>query len=202
MRKLLHTLKSDESLMLAYQHGDSSAFDVLYGRHKDILFAFLYRSCGQAAVVEELAQDTWMAIIRRAESYQPKAKFKTYLFQVAHHKLIDHWRQHKHLVSQVDITEVSIGDTESDLEDARIQQRVEDTLTRALATLPAPQRDVFLLREQGFSQEQIGLIVGAGKETVKSRLRYAGNQLQALLESSFVEAGQEIPPGMTGASNE
>ena len=88
MRNLLHGLKSDESLMLAYQRGDSSAFESLYLRHKDGLFAFLYRSYPRTAVVEELAQDTWMAVINAVGRYKPEARFRTWLYQIAHNRLM------------------------------------------------------------------------------------------------------------------
>lgn len=193
MRKLLHGLKSDESLMLAYQRGDASAFEVLYKRHKDGVYAFLYRSCAQSAVVEELVQDAWLSIIRTAERYEPRAKFKTYLFQVAHNKLIDHWRHIKHQGHDVDIDEhENIAPDEVSPEDQHHQLQTRQTLTRALARLPSEQRDAFLLREEGFSQEQIGHIVGVGKETVKSRLRYASKQLKGMLEGSFLGDGYEM----------
>ncbi len=69
MRRPLDRIKSDESLMRAYQAGDSKAFEALYLRHKDGLYAYLYRSCPRLAVVEEVAQDSWLAVI---DSAQPR----------------------------------------------------------------------------------------------------------------------------------
>ena len=93
MLTLINRLRSDEALMLAYQRGDTAAFDCLYHRHKDGLFAFLYRSCSRRAVVEELTQDAWMGVINSAPTYQSDARFRTWLYQIAHNRLVDFWRR-------------------------------------------------------------------------------------------------------------
>ena len=63
----LLTKISDESLMLKYQQGDSRSFEKLYARHKHSLFAYLYRSHVDLSVIEEIAQETWVAIIDSAK---------------------------------------------------------------------------------------------------------------------------------------
>lgn len=178
MGAILNKLKSDESLMLAYQRGDSTAFEALYMRHKDALFGFLYRSCPQHSIAEELAHDAWTSIIRRVASYQATAAFKTYLFQIAHHKLIDYWRRNKNAALIVAFDEgVVANNTETRQHCAESQQlRVE--LRAAIENLPVEQRNTMLLREQGFSQNDIAVITGAERETVKSRLRYATKHLR------------------------
>ena len=76
--------------MLAYGLGDTGAFEHLYRRHKDGLFAFLYRNLPQQAIVEEIAQETWIAVVNAAADYQPRARFKTWLYQIARNKMVDH----------------------------------------------------------------------------------------------------------------
>lgn len=177
MSGILNKLKSDESLMLAYQRGDSNAFEVLYTRHKDALFGFLYRSCPQHSIAEELAHDAWTSIIRRVASYQATAAFKTYLFQVAHSKLIDYWRRNKNAALNTEFDEevlVNNAETQHDAETEQIRLQ----LRAAIKNLPVDQRDTILLREQGFSQDDIAAITGAERETVKSRLRYATQHLR------------------------
>src|SRR5438874_12445107 len=83
---------SDEDLMLAYAAGDAAAFDVLYGRHKGGVYRYLLRQCRQGVAVDELFQDVWMNLIRARASYVPSAKFTTYLYRLAHNRLIDHYR--------------------------------------------------------------------------------------------------------------
>jgi RNA polymerase sigma factor (sigma-70 family) len=162
--------------MLSYQAGDTRAFESLYRRHKDGLFAFLYRGCPRQAIVEELAQDTWMAVIDTVERYSPKAKFRTWLYQIAHNRSVDFWRRrdNKH-ASLEDAPEIpEYKEQATDLGRHVLRQQLSD----AVASLPEEQRTALLLQEQGFSNEEISEITHCGTETVKSRLRYARNQLR------------------------
>lgn len=176
MLQLIHRLRSDEALMQAYQRGDAGAFECLYRRHKDALFAYLYRSCQRRDVVEELAQDAWTAVINRAPQYRADASFKTWLYRIASNRMTDFWRRrdnHHTALAPDDepVTDVSQAETE----------QLSSQLWQAIARLPQDQRDALLLQEQGFSQREIASITGAGDETVKSRLRYARAQLRELL---------------------
>ena len=89
----LLTKISDESLMLRYQQGDSRSFEKLYARHKNSLFAYLYRSHVDLSVIEEIAQETWVAIIDSAKNYRAAAKFKTYLYAIAQRNVGELWRK-------------------------------------------------------------------------------------------------------------
>lgn len=174
MRQLLYRLKSDESLMQAYQGGDVAAFELLYRRHKDGLFAFLYRGCPRPAVVEELAQDSWMAVVDGAARYQPSAKFRTWLYQIAHNRQVDYWRRRDNRHTSLEEAPEPLAESPAE----PVRERVLD----AIGTLPRDQKDALLLQEQGFSLADIAAITGAGEETVKSRLRYARRQLRERLE--------------------
>lgn len=176
MRHLLYGLKTDESLMLAYQRGDVQAFEVLYERHKQGLYAFIYRSCPNGSN-EEIAQESWTAIIDGAARYQPTASFKTYLYQLAHHKVVDCWRRQKP-AAEPDGVEQLLDEQHPSAE----QQYGHSQLMAAIRQLPAEQRDALLLQQQGFSQQEIAAITASGRETVKSRLRYASATLRQQFE--------------------
>src|ERR1700694_2927984 len=83
---------SDEQLMLAYAGGDAGAFETLYARHKGPLYRFVLRSVKARAEAEELFQDVWMRAIEARSRYTPQAKFSTWLYTIAHNRLVDHWR--------------------------------------------------------------------------------------------------------------
>src|SRR5688572_28947603 len=83
----------DEELMLAYRDGAAGAFDELYRRHRAPLYRYLLRQCRDAAAAEELFQDVWMNVIRARSSYAVTARFTTYLYRLAHNRLIDHYRR-------------------------------------------------------------------------------------------------------------
>ncbi len=176
MRQLINRLRSDEALMLAYQRGDSGAFESLYYRHKDGLFTFLYRSCARRAIVEELAQDAWFAVVNGAQEYRAEARFKTWLYQIARNRLYDFWRRRDNTHQGLEAApESATEDPETPADD------LQQLLMAAVAKLPGEQRDSLLLQEQGFSLGEIARITGDPEETVKSRLRYARKRLREQL---------------------
>jgi len=176
--------RSDEALMLAYAGGEAAAFDALYSRHKGPAYRYLLRHCGNAAHADELFQDVWMNVIRSRTSYAPTAKFTTWLYTLAHHRVVDHWRSNGqvHIVSIDDdddpSTQASVDALSAPAQDepAAVVERhdVRSRIARALATLPPAQRDAFLLhQEAGLPLAEIAAMTGVGAETVKSRIRYA-----------------------------
>jgi RNA polymerase sigma factor (sigma-70 family) len=180
---------SDEELMLAYARGDAAAFETLYGRHKGPVFRFVLRSVKGNAEAEEIFQDVWMRAIEARGRYQPKAKFTTWLYTIAHNRLVDHWRAKGLTLVSVD----GDGDDEAETQlpagpSAEPQRRAEgrQTVRRlldAIASLPAVQREAFLLHEEsGLSVAEIAAVSGVNEETAKSRIRYAMNKLREVVD--------------------
>ncbi|TBR12611.1 MAG: RNA polymerase sigma factor [Lysobacter sp.] len=175
---------SDDRLMLAWCAGDVHAFEQLYGRHKGPLYRFMRRQLGDAMLADELFQDVWQRVIAARGAWKPDAAFSTWLYRIAHNRLNDHWRALRHrpaTPSDADARIEAIADPETPERTlSEFEQRRR--LQCALAELPDEQREVVLLRlEQELTLEQIGEITGAGRETVKSRLRYAMDKLRARL---------------------
>src|SRR5512144_2844993 len=84
---------TDETLMLAYGRGDARAFETLYIRHKGGTYRyFLRHAAGEPATAEELHQDLWLKVIAARERYEARARFTTWLYTLARHRLTDHWR--------------------------------------------------------------------------------------------------------------
>jgi RNA polymerase sigma-70 factor (ECF subfamily) len=183
----------DEDLMLAYAAGDATAFDALYARHRGGLYRYLMRHCGHAGIVDELFQDVWLSAVRARTTYVPSAKFTTWLYRIAHNRLIDHWRA----TGQVELVAAGSGGDDDDDDDVlaalpgarsddpeiRASAReISMRLRTALSTLPPAQREVFLLHQEGgLDLSEIAELTGAGIETVKSRLRYALAKLRTEL---------------------
>lgn len=172
---------TDEDLMLAYAAGDAAAFDALYARHKGGVYRYLRRQCRQGGVADELFQDVWMNLIRARASYAPTAKFTTWLYRLAHNRLIDHYRASGHLtlVSADDEAHedaiAALPGARGDEPQVRAENReLGERLRAAVAALPSAQREAFLLQQEGgLSLAEIADLTGVGTETVKSRLRYA-----------------------------
>jgi RNA polymerase sigma factor (sigma-70 family) len=177
----------DEELMLRYGGGHAGAFEVLYRRHRGPLYRFLLRQCGDAAAAEELFQDVWMRVIDSRQRYEPKAKFSTWLYAVAHNRLIDYYRSKGRavLVGGED-GEAALGELPDGAVAVEVRldnKRAAEKVLAVLSVLPEVQREVFLLQhEGGLSLEEIAEATGVGRETVKSRLRYALAKLRASLE--------------------
>lgn len=176
---------SDEELMLLYRDGEAGAFDTLYARHRGGLYRYLARQCRDAAAAEELFQDVWMNLIRARAGYTVQAKFTTYLYHLAHNRLIDHYRKHSH-VAMVSFEDED-GEALAELPDERERpaddvldsKRQAGRLLELIAELPEAQREAFLLQQEGdMSVEEIAAATGVTRETAKSRLRYAMSRLR------------------------
>jgi len=182
--------KSDEMLMSAFRSGDAGAFELLYSRHRGGLYRFLLRQCGVAAVAEELFQEVWMSLIRAKSRYVPQARFATYLYRIAHNKVIDHFRRSAHRPSlpdhdaDADLTDLLVADPREQ-PDVRLQTKAQiERFGVLLQALPGDQREAFVMREEGgLSLAEIAIATGVSEETAKSRLRYAVAKLRrGLLE--------------------
>ncbi len=172
----------DCALMLRYKDGDVAAFEVLYRRHNDALYRYLLRNCQHRDSAEDVFQEVWSKIIKARGSYQPTAKFTTFLYRVAHNCFIDHVRRNKRHLQTIDIDtdqHPNPGPPPDTEAEATLLRR---RLDAALQQLPVEQRDAFLLREEaGLNLEQIASVTGTNRETAKSRLRYAITKLRAAI---------------------
>ena len=173
---------SDEALMIAYAKGDVPAFEQLYSRHRGKLYHYLLRQLRDNALADEVFQDVWQRVIAARAGWKPDAGFAAWLYTIAHHRLGDHWRALKHRPpAPADADERTARVADPDTPErvlSEFQHRRQ--LQLALDELPEEQREVLLLRlEQDLTLEEIAAITGVGRETVKSRLRYAMDKLRA-----------------------
>ena len=177
---------SDERLMLDWVAGDAAAFEQLYGRHRTRLYRYLLRQLRDAALADEFFQDVWQKVIAARAGWTPDAPFGTWLYRIAHNRLGDHWRAAKYRPpAPEDADERAARIPDSDTPERQLSEfEQRRRLQLALDALPPEQREVVLMRlEQELTLEEIGDITGVGRETVKSRLRYAMDKLRAGLGS-------------------
>jgi RNA polymerase sigma factor (sigma-70 family) len=196
---------SDEDLMTAFARGDADAFEVVFERHRSWLVRMLkgkVRACGLSGeeLAEDIAQDTWLTVVRTSEQYEPSARFTTWLFKIAQQRLIDQLRKLGVVASytaegfdQSDFDESARGDESAineiagaiDIDPARIVEH-RAMLTRfseVLQQLPLVQSEVFMLvAEGGMSLPEVAENLSLPLETVKSRLRYARAKLAKVIE--------------------
>ena len=175
--------RTDEDLMQAWAAGDIAAFEALYARHRGTLYRFLLRGAGES-VADELFQETWARVVAARTRWKPEAKFSTWLLQIAHNLMVDHWRRQRPADPDPETTLAALEAPEEQRPEAELSQfEQRRRLQRALETLPADQREAFLLRaEAGLGLEEIAEATGVGRETAKSRLRYALARLREALQ--------------------
>ncbi|MEE9135625.1 MAG: RNA polymerase sigma factor [Gammaproteobacteria bacterium] len=175
----------DRALMLRYKDGDVAAFETLYQRHRGPLYRFLLNQSQDTQAAEDIFQEVWSRIIRSRDRYRPAAKFATYMYHIARNCFLDHVRHSGRqpvLVSIDDDPPVELVAVTNNPEAAAENSNASAYIQAALDGLPPEQREAFLLREEaGLTLEEIGQVTGVGRETVKSRLRYAVAKLRKSL---------------------
>jgi RNA polymerase sigma factor (sigma-70 family) len=184
--------ETDENLMKRFGRGEAAAFEILYRRHELKVFRYLQRNVRNEAGANDLMQEVWFAVMRGAANYQPTAKFTTWLFTIAHNRMVDMIRAN-HRLQSLDAGDDTDSEGASLLEQLAVDRKLEPlsqvqsqdeaaALLNAVAQLPAEQRSAFLLQAEGeLSVEEIADATGSNFETVKSRLRYARAKLRQLL---------------------
>lgn len=184
----MHETVEDSELFARFARGDTRAFDVLYARHRLPLFNFLLRQSGRRRTeVEEVFQETWLKVIHNAERFDASQPFTPWLFRIARNCLVDRWR-HLAAVESIHVSDdIAMSGAGSDGLHRPERRLASDTIrerwTNALAGLPAVQREAVLLKLEGnFSVAEIAAVTGEGRETIKSRLRYATAKLREQLE--------------------
>ncbi|MDA1298992.1 MAG: sigma-70 family RNA polymerase sigma factor [Proteobacteria bacterium] len=173
---------ADDQLIAAYARGDHGAFDELYTRYRQPLYGYLFRHCGDAEQAGELFQDVWLRVIASSRRFERQGRFRSWLFTLAHNRLVDHYRQTERRPGTV--AEQETGDDDTVPADRTYDSgQAADALQAALTCLPLEQRQAFFLREeQGFSIRDIAEIQGIDPEAAKSRLRYAYSKLRDALQ--------------------
>ena len=172
------TMTTDEQLILDFQQGSRDAFTELFLRYRQMVYAFFRRRVSNAAQAEELAQETFLGVLRAIERYEPRATFRAYVFGIAFKILAayrrkaerDANRTEAHAVEAVDR---SVGDPETAL-----------CVRHAVQQLEPGEREVLMLREfEELSYEEIAGVLRLPVNTVRSRLFRARMALKELLST-------------------
>ena len=171
---------ADVELMLRYRDGDAAAFANLYALHKGPLYRYLLRHVRNAGAASDLFQEVWSRVIANRARYEPRAKFATFLFHIAHNCTIDFFRRDPNSRDALLIVDAEAALRDAEAPEHQRPDRVaefaeqQSALLAAVAALPEEQREAFLLHEEtGLSIEDIARVTNVPAETAKSRLRYA-----------------------------
>lgn len=189
---------SDENLIESYAQGNVNALDELISRYKKPLYSFLWRFSRSSADVDELFQETWLRVIRKASTFE-RHSFKGWIFKIAHNLAIDRNRVKRDHLSLDQTSVHQEGETVS-LEDTlpstatapdalAARGDIQKAIAGALASLPEEQREVFILRmDADMPFKEIARIQGTSTNTALARMQYALMKMRKLLEKDYQAA--------------
>jgi RNA polymerase sigma-70 factor (ECF subfamily) len=189
MGGLAATLDFDAELMLRVKDGDGASFTILLEKHRLPVIHFLYRMVQNQAVAEELAQEVFLRVYRSRGSYEPTAKFTTWLFRIATHLALNSLRDGKNRRLEERLDDDSfetpvrqVSDKRPSVEQRMVHQVRLEEVRRAVAMLPEKQRAAVLMHKyEEMEYSQIAKVLNSSESAVKSLLFRAYETLRARL---------------------
>ena len=182
-------LDFDTELMLRVKEGDGASFGTLLEKHRSSVVHFLFRMVQNHAVAEELAQEVFLRVYRSRGTYEPTAKFTTWLFRIATHLALNALRDGKNErlqerldddTSELPVRQVS--DRRPSVEQSMLYQAKMNEIRRAITALPDKQRAAVLMHKyEEMEYAQIAKVLSCSESAVKSLLFRAYESLRARL---------------------
>jgi RNA polymerase sigma-70 factor (ECF subfamily) len=182
-------LDYDAQLMLRVKDGDGASFTELLEKHRSPVVHFLFRMVQDHAVAEELAQEVFLRVYRSRNTYEPTAKFTTWLFRIATHLALNWLRDGKNERGQERLDDVTGDGPIREVPDRRVtveqrmlyEVRLEE-VRRAISGLPEKQRAAVLMHKyEEMEYSQIARALDCSESAVKSLLFRAYETLRARL---------------------
>jgi RNA polymerase sigma-70 factor (ECF subfamily) len=182
-------LERDAELMMRVREGDDTSFAVLLERHRAPVVHFLYRMVQNQAVSEELAQEVFLRVYRSRETYEPTAKFTTWLFRIATRVALNRIRDSKKEKGQESLDEPNgeglerqVADRAPTVEQELLRQTRMKEIRAAVEALPAKQRAAVLMHKfEGLDYQQIAGALECSESALKSLLFRAYETLRGRL---------------------
>jgi len=172
---------SDSALISLYLAGQESAFALLLERHRGRVFTTILLITRDEDVAEDLLQDVFVKAIHvlKGGLYKEENKFGPWLCRIGHNLAIDAFRRgkrapHTSLSADDSLLSNTLSYAETASDDALVREETHVELRRLIQELPAPQKEVLLMRHYGdMSFQQIADATGVSINTALGRMRYA-----------------------------
>ena len=185
----VQVLDFDAELMLRVKEGDGSSFALLLDRHRNAVIHFLYRMVQDHPIAEELAQEVFLRVYRSRSSYEPSAKFTTWLFRIATHLALNWLRDKKKERGQErlddklpDSASLQVADQRPSIEESLVYDTKRDEVRGAISSLPEKQRAAVLMHKyEEMEYSQIARVLSCSDSAVKSLLFRAYESLRLRL---------------------
>jgi RNA polymerase sigma-70 factor (ECF subfamily) len=175
---------TDEQLMADVKAGSERACETLFARYREPVWGFFRRRVPDSRRAEELAQDTFVAILQAAPRYEPRGALRSYIFGIAYNILVADRRRDR----RADSVPLADDPPAGPAADPSLALWVRD----ALARLDADDREILMLREyEDLSYQEIADVRAMPLNTVRSRLFRARMALRAALEARHAGVGHE-----------
>ena len=181
-------LERDAQLMLRVGEGDDTSFALLLERHRGPVVHFLYRMVQNQAVSEELAQEVFLRVYRSRSTYEPTAKFTTWLFRIATHVALNSIRDrkkekgHQSLDEGPDGLNRQVADWQPTVEEVMVHEVKRLEVRQAIEALPEKQRAAVLMHKyEGLDYAHIAGVLSCSESAVKSLLFRAYESLRGRL---------------------
>jgi RNA polymerase sigma-70 factor, ECF subfamily len=183
-------LDLDAQLMLRVKDGDEESFRVLLEKHRNPVVHFVHRMVQDRAVAEELGQEVFLRVFRSRETYEPTARFTTWLFRIATHLALNWLRDERNERGQQrlddgrsgEMAAREVADRKPTVEQSMVYQARLQEIRAAIALLPAKQRAAVLMHKyEEMEYSQIANVLGCSESAIKSLLFRAYEALRARL---------------------
>lgn len=175
---------SDGELARQVAQGDRTAAEALVRRHQAVVRSFLLRLTGRRDLADDLAQDTFIRLLRHADRFDDRHAMRTWLLTIARRLLINHVRRADQRVKPTDYRGAMSDQASPEVQAMRTDQQawMRDQLAAALAHLSEPQRTaVVLFHQQGLPLREVAVVMDLPEGTVKSHLHRARAALRQRL---------------------
>ena len=179
---------SSEELMPLVGAGDREAFACLLSRHMDMVYRVAFRHVGNDAEAEDISQEVFLRVWRKADSYAPSAKFTTWLYTITANlcksRLRSLWRRYVRL-SGAEAVDQNVPAINPTPEENALRNEAQAKLRAAIAALPGNQRMALQLkRYEGLSYAEIGEVMNCTVSAVESLLFRANATLKKTLKNN------------------
>lgn len=187
----------DHELVLRWQGGDESAFEVLVERHQRRVFRLLMRMMGTREEAEDVSQETFLSLHRHGKRFRSEARFSTFVYRVAANAALNRRRSlgRARARSERFAVRQAAGDNlpyaPRNPEDAVLGKELSERVRDALHTLtPSLRMPVVLYDIEGLAYGEIAEILGVAEGTIKSRIHRARKALREELRGSLGKSGE------------
>jgi RNA polymerase sigma-70 factor (ECF subfamily) len=183
--KMPAVAESEQLPVQRAREGKPEAWDALFRRYQLPLYVYVFELVHDEQASLDIVQEVFIAAARHIGGLREDDKFGSWLFGIAHQKVIQHWRKRGGKEVLSDEVPESPDEFEDSPDDLLIRREQEAEFMNLLNQLPLPQRSVLLLHfVEDFSLEEIARITETQLGTVKSRVHYAKRALRKLLEQN------------------